>query len=394
MVSVKLHKSGENCQLLIGEAIEVTGDCKFLQKTLERIQSHENTQELNRLLRNLSGKLKHHWTQRPLWFVDEPLPLIGYNAFGIIDRGTNVLQVRPITGCNLSCIFCSVDEGPRSRTRINDFVVSLEHLVEWFAKVASVKQHPVEAHIDGQGEPTLYPWFLDLVQALAEHHKTKIVSFQTNGTFLNEQILEELADMPKKVRINLSLHTLDFRKAIMLSGAYLDLKRLLEVVRYAAELKAQGKLDIVLTPVYLPGLNDRDLEDLVLWAQRLKIPVLIQKFERHRLGRVPKLRRYQTWEEFYDWLRMLEKKLGVKLIYRLGDSLFEFHRDRRYPINLHTRSAIAEVVLPGRTSQEYIGWIKEANALIMIHSKYRLQIGDRVRLDKIHVNDSILYAYY
>jgi len=42
------------------------------------------------------------------------IPLFGCIAFGIIDRGTNVLQVRPISECPLACIFCSTDAGPYS----------------------------------------------------------------------------------------------------------------------------------------------------------------------------------------------------------------------------------------------------------------------------------------
>ncbi|MFP3179020.1 MAG: radical SAM protein, partial [Thermocladium sp.] len=39
--------------------------------------------------------------------IDERYPLVGSLAFGIIDRGTNVIEVRPTSICSLSCIFCS-----------------------------------------------------------------------------------------------------------------------------------------------------------------------------------------------------------------------------------------------------------------------------------------------
>ena len=41
-------------------------------------------------------------TGRRLYYIskESSIPLIGHSAFGIIDRGTNLLQVRPITGCN------------------------------------------------------------------------------------------------------------------------------------------------------------------------------------------------------------------------------------------------------------------------------------------------------
>ena len=51
---------------------------------------------------------------RRVFEVGPPMPLVGHVAFGIIDRGTNLLQIRPTSLCPLSCIFCSVDAGPRS----------------------------------------------------------------------------------------------------------------------------------------------------------------------------------------------------------------------------------------------------------------------------------------
>ena len=40
--------------------------------------------------------------------IEDDIPLIGHIAFGIIDRGTNLLQIRATSFCALSCIFCSV----------------------------------------------------------------------------------------------------------------------------------------------------------------------------------------------------------------------------------------------------------------------------------------------
>ncbi|MBT4440771.1 hypothetical protein HOC98_01565, partial [archaeon] len=47
--------------------------------------------------------------------INEDIPLMGCIAFGIIDRGTNLLQVRATSMCNLNCVFCSTDSGPFSQ---------------------------------------------------------------------------------------------------------------------------------------------------------------------------------------------------------------------------------------------------------------------------------------
>jgi len=46
-------------------------------------------------------------------YVDEDIemPLIGLNFLGIVDKGSEIIEIKPITNCNLACSFCSVDEG-------------------------------------------------------------------------------------------------------------------------------------------------------------------------------------------------------------------------------------------------------------------------------------------
>lgn len=87
---------------------------------------------------NLGALLRNRYTKRKVLYIHEGLdvPLLGYNAFGLIDRGTNLIQVRGVSGCNLSCVFCSVDEGPYSRTRKLDYVVDIDYLMKWFDEVA------------------------------------------------------------------------------------------------------------------------------------------------------------------------------------------------------------------------------------------------------------------
>ncbi len=55
--------------------------------------------------------------------VGSEIPLIGTIMFGLIDRGTNLIQVRPTSLCNLNCPYCSVDSGEESKTRVSAYVV-------------------------------------------------------------------------------------------------------------------------------------------------------------------------------------------------------------------------------------------------------------------------------
>ena len=84
------------------------------------------------------------------------IPLFGCIAFGIIDRGTNVLQVRPISECPLACIFCSTDAGPYSHQRISEYMVDLGQLIKAFEWTAAFKEIDDIAKIDDMPLPILF----------------------------------------------------------------------------------------------------------------------------------------------------------------------------------------------------------------------------------------------
>ncbi|MEM4534299.1 MAG: radical SAM protein, partial [Candidatus Korarchaeota archaeon] len=108
------------------------------------------------------------------------IPLIGCIAFGLIDRGTNTIQVRPTSICPLNCIFCSTDAGPKSRMRQVEYIVELEYLVNEFRRLVKYKgEYGIEAHIDTVGDPLTYPQIVDLVQELRSTKGVEVISMQT-----------------------------------------------------------------------------------------------------------------------------------------------------------------------------------------------------------------------
>ena len=112
------------------------------------------------------------------------IPLMGCLYFGVVDRGSNLLQIRPSCGCNLNCPFCSVDAGPHSKSRVTDYQVELDYLMEAVEEIAPFKGPGVECHIDSPGEPTLYPDIVELVERLKQIKEVAVVSMQSNGTLL------------------------------------------------------------------------------------------------------------------------------------------------------------------------------------------------------------------
>ena len=56
------------------------------------------------------------------------IPLIGHVSFGIAYRNSSLIEIKPVTSCNLDCIYCSVGEGKRSEK--TDFVVEKDYLIQ------------------------------------------------------------------------------------------------------------------------------------------------------------------------------------------------------------------------------------------------------------------------
>ena len=152
--------------------------------------------------------------RRILVKVDETFPLMGCIAYGLIDRGWNLIQVRPTSLCVLNCIYCSVDAGPFSRTRQAEYiVVNPELIVEKFLEIAKFKgQRKLEAHIDTVGDPLTYPKIVDLIQMLGDIPGVEVISMQTHGVLLKEKLIDELNDAGLS-RINLSIDSMDPQKA-------------------------------------------------------------------------------------------------------------------------------------------------------------------------------------
>jgi uncharacterized Fe-S cluster-containing radical SAM superfamily enzyme len=246
---------------------------------------------------------------------DSEIPLVGSLYFGIIDRGTSILQVRPSCGCNLNCPFCSVDAGPESTTRATSYEVEMEYLLEAVQEIARFKGAGVECHIDSPGEPVMYARLPELIAELRQIDEVSTISLQTNGTLLSDAKIAAL-EAAGLDRINLSLHALDPAIAQSLAGAdWYDIEKLTD----AAKAVARSRIDLLIAPVYIPGINDDEIPKLIRFAQEIGAgkrfpPLGIQKFEHYRYGRSPKGVKAQSWWQFYNRsIRPWEKEFGIRL---------------------------------------------------------------------------------
>lgn len=383
-IDIESYEDGSDIVFVLRNTIDIRINKKLYRQMSKRHKPEE-------IISRLAPKcLRHHVTQRELVYVtrESGLPLMGHTAFGLIDRGTNVIQVRPISGCNLNCLFCSVDEG-KSTTRITDYIVEVDYLAEGFKELVDLKgAEKIEAHIDGQGEPFLYPYMAELIDKLAGIKGVEVISAQTNGIPLTADFLEEVEG--KLSRINLSINSLDEQLARVLAGTYhYDLKH----VRQIAVEIARSRIDLLLAPVWVTNWNDGEIERIIEFGLEIgagkRFPAFgVQKYIKYLLGRKPKGCRVQTFKQFYFALRKLERKYGVKLVLRKED--FGIHRRKSYKRIFRNGEVLdLRLVEHGRVRGEMLAVERDRIVQVINTDK---QSGAKVKARIVRTRDNIYVA--
>jgi len=161
----------------------------------------------------------------------------------------------------------------------------------------------------------MYSRLPELIAELRGINEVSIISLQTNGTLLNEAKITALESAGLD-RINLSLHALEPAMARILAGVdSYDIEKLTD----AAKAVVRSRIDLLIAPVYIPGINDAEIPKLIRFAQEIGAgkrfpPLGIQKFERYRYGRSPKGVKAQSWWQFFNRsIRPWEKEFGIPL---------------------------------------------------------------------------------
>ena len=310
------------------------------------------------------------------------IPLVGHLAFGLIFRGaSNLVQVRATTICNLTCPFCSTDGGPNSTSHKTHYVVDPGYLLEWTA-LMTADRGPTHINLDSVGEPTAYPHLTYLISKLSEMPQVEFVSMQTNGTLLNKEKVKELEKAGLK-RINLSIHALNIELAKKLAGS--SAYNINSITDLAKDIR-NTTIDLLIAPVYLPGVNDKDIQDIIALGKRIGCKVAIQKYEEYKYSRKMKSIKKQNFYRFYQQLKAWEKEFNMKLVYKAED------------LNVRRAPAIKPIMRIGERCNVKVlekGWME--NQMLAAHknrcitiAKCAAQKGDKVNI-KITDNKNNIY---
>ncbi len=286
------------------------------------------------------------------------IPLVGTRFIGIQDKGTTFLELKPLTGCTMGCIFCSVDEGIGSKKTV-DFFVEREYLAEETQKLLDFKKcSDMHVYINPHGEPLVYQELAPLIKDLKAIHWVKTITVITTAALLTKQKIDDLAAAGLD-ELNVSLSAMDdaLAKRIMGNPAY-SIKHVKEMIGIASK-----KLKVTIAPVWVDGINDAEMEKIIAFAKKNNIVVRIQKFCYNKFGRNPA--EEITWDEFFDKIEQLEKKTGMKL--REDIEAYPLEKTTEYPVPFKRKEIVqAEIIGNGRYCYERLAICK--NRLISIPS--------------------------
>ncbi|MBL7147772.1 MAG: radical SAM protein [Nanoarchaeota archaeon] len=310
------------------------------------------------------------------------VPLLGLLHIGIIDRANNnLIQVRPTTICNLDCKFCSTNSKD-IKIHPNDFIVEKDYMIKWVKGAIKLKNSSLNIFLDSVGEPFTYPNILNLIQDISKIKDIENITTITNGTLLNKNLIKSLENT-KLSQINISLHSLDKEKSKFLMGSKsYNINKLLDTINLIYE----SNIDLILTPVYLPGINEKDIEDIIKLSKELKCKIGIQKYEKYKYSK--KDYNNINYYKFYEYIKKLENKHKIKLNYKSFN--IKFKKTNKIPLICKKNEKLnVEVKEHGWFSNEKIAVHKNRAITVLDCKKDK---GDNVNIRIFDNKDGIYLA--
>jgi len=81
----------------------------------------------------------------------------------------------------------------------------------------------------------------------------------------------------------------------------------------------------MITPVWIPGINDEDIESIIKFVKEAGCRIGLQKYEEYKYSRKMKKAKYITYWKFYKKIKEWEDKFKIPLIIKKED----LHVERR-----------------------------------------------------------------
>jgi uncharacterized protein len=272
----------------------ISFDCK---------QSLAERKFMNLIHKKLHSELKFRNGTRTE-FIDEG-PLLGPRRFGIIDSDSNCIEIRPLTGCNLACIYCSVDEG--IYVKKPNYLIDRGLMVSELTKLIKIKKaEEFYIHISSQGEPLMYTDMLELIREISRIPRVKHINIGSNGTYLTPEYIDQLVDAGL-TRFNLSINAIDPEKAKEIAGCDYNIERIKDIARYLNK-----KLELIIAPTLLSNINEEEIPKIIKFCKELDCACGVQNFLFYKGGR--NIENAFAWDQFEEKMRAWEKEFDIQLL--------------------------------------------------------------------------------
>ena len=333
--------------------------------------------KFNLILNESFNHLINEITEKKTIYIhrNSGIPLIGCLYFGIVDKGSQMIEIKPLTGCDINCIFCSVNEGLSSK-KSYDFVVEKDYIIEELKKLMKIKEEPIDIFINPHGEPLLYKDLKGLIKDIRTIKNIRDISIITNCNQLTKEYADELINAGL-TQINISVNSLDEKNARKYAGTKnYDISKIVQVIKYLNK-----KIKVILSPVFMGGLNEKDINGLIGFAKENSIEIMIQNFQKNKRGRNPA--KEVHWNKFFDILKSLEEKHDIKLI----NKEFEIKKTKELDMPFKKNEQIKAVIKSyGRTENERIAVSKERSIVVMNSKEH---IGKEIKIEITKANHNI-----
>lgn len=236
------------------------------------------------------------------------------SRLGIPLNGT--FELTPL--CNMSCRMCYV----RMDREQQEAVRPLRTAEEWLVLGEEAKERGMTYLLLTGGEPFMRPDFRQIMQGL--HRMGFILSINSNGTMINEETVEWLAETPP-VRINITLYGASDETYGRLCRNPNGFTQVIRAIRLLKQAGISVKLNCSVTPY-----NVDDLEQIFAFGERENLVVQATSYM------FPPLRRDQTkvgWNDRFTAEEAAYQEAWISF-YRNGKEAWLKHMEDGEPSGL------------------------------------------------------------
>lgn len=237
----------------------------------------------------------------------------------------NVIDIEPITACNLKCSFCQV---PRWKRASETIPMSLE----LFKKILNQFSYLKQIKIQGMGEPFVNNQLPDFIAyCTSKGIKTMIIS---NGTLLTDMIREKIIDAGlSEIYFSFDGAKKETYESLRVGASF---EKVLGNIRELCELKKAKNADIKIGMVCLVSIEQvlKELPDYIQMAfsngvmevkvkKRLKNWKKLDNTEAYVIKSVTKVNAFHDFDMYFAQALERARHLGVHLTIT-PDSNFSF----------------------------------------------------------------------